>query len=62
MQKMKEAIKKLRESLVGEDGVCRFPLFMHHRRREEEGWDLIRFFISVKAKVGKAEIGYQSGS
>lgn len=34
MQKMKDAIKKLRESLAGEDdGFCRFLLFMHHRRR-----------------------------
>lgn len=33
MQKMKEAIKKLRESLAGEDGIFRFLLFILHRSR-----------------------------
>lgn len=33
MQKMKEAIKKLRESLAGEDVIFRFLLFILHRSR-----------------------------
>lgn len=44
MQKTKEAIKKLRYSLAGEDGSADFHCLCA-TEQEEEGWDLIGFVL-----------------